>query len=87
MKLLLCVNCQDVIRLIHNEERTCLCGRVKGKYLDEINAVYSGDSAIPIGFNNSDLSCALQEQPKSGMGKRFEAFVIPQECLTFKKNG
>jgi hypothetical protein len=83
MKLVLCKNCQDVIRLI-DEERKCRCGNVSGRYLDEIHAEYSGEYAVPIGFANSTLVHAVHNQPESGIGETFEAFVIPKECPTFK---
>lgn len=85
MKLLLCKNCQDVIRLIQGETRTCKCGAVSGKYLDNLNAIYSGDEAIPIGFANSTLVEAIRNQSEEGMGKVFTAFVIPKKCYTIEK--
>jgi len=48
MKLLLCTECSDVIRLkSHNKK--CDCGKVAGRYVDEINAVYTGP-AVPKGI-------------------------------------
>jgi hypothetical protein len=85
MKLLLCKNCQDVIRLQVNIKRTCKCGNVSGIYLDDLNAIYSGDDAVPIGFANSTLVEAIRNQPEEGMGKVFTAFVIPKNCYTFEK--
>lgn len=85
MKLLLCKNCQDVIRLVQEETRTCRCGKVSGKYLDDLNAVYSGKEAVPLGFANSSLVEALRNQPEEGWGKEFTAFVIPKKCYTFEK--
>lgn len=84
MKLLLCKNCQDVIRLI-DEERKCRCGSVKGRYINEIYAEYSGEHAVPIGFANGSLVHAVHNQPETGMGEGFEAFVIPKNCPTMKK--
>lgn len=83
MKLLLCKKCQDIIRLV-DIKRTCKCGRVGGKYTDSINAVYFGDSAIPIGFASSSLVKAIHNQPIEGMGEGFIAFVIPKNCPTYK---
>jgi hypothetical protein len=84
MKLLLCKNCQDIIRLIHSK-RTCKCGNISGIYINELDAIYSGDDAVPIGFANGSLVEAMRNQPESGMGKVFTAFVIPKECETFVK--
>ena len=83
MKLIVCRECQDVVRLIQGEKRTCKCGKVGGKYLDELNAVYFGDMAVPIGFANNSLAMAIRNQPKQGMGQDFDAFVIPKVCNTF----
>lgn len=82
MKLIFCKKCQDVFRLIP-EVRFCQCGKCAGLYLDEINAVYTGKPAYPLGINNQTLVQALENQPKTGMGECFEAFVIPKECRTF----
>lgn len=84
MKLLLCKTCQDVIRLFA-EERQCKCGAVRGRYVDDVNSVYSGDSAVPLGFSNSSLVSAMHNQPNSGLGRRFDAFVIPRNCPSYNK--
>jgi len=84
MKLLLCKECQDIVRLIQEEKRVCKCGKVGGKYTDDLNAVYFGEMAIPIGFANSTLFKAVHNQPKDGMGENFTAFVIPKTCSTYE---
>ena len=83
MKLLLCKKCQDIIRLI-DVKRTCKCGKIGGRDIDDINAVYFGKMAVPIGFENGTLVKAVHNQPKNGMGKNFTAFVIPKICSTYK---
>jgi hypothetical protein len=85
MKLLLCSECQDVIRLQTERVRLCKCGKVSGVYLNDLDAIYAGDTAIPLGFANSTLVTALRNQPEEGMGYDFKAFIIPKECPTFKK--
>ncbi len=84
MKLVLCKKCWDVIKL-EKTVRTCKCGSAGGKYLNDIQAVYYGSEAIPLGFNNSSLLKALQDQPEYGAGWPFDAFVIPKECPTMEK--
>ena len=69
---------------MRHEERFCVCGKSKGKYLDDLNAEYSGP-AIPLGFYNTFFVNALKNQPKRVPGKEFEAFVIEKECPTFRK--
>ncbi len=89
MKLLFCRRCHDVFKLAR-ETRCCSCGLTKGwyrTYEDEslmLDAEYSGEYAVPIGFSNKSLTEALRNIPKSGQGFRFEAFVIPKECDTFR---
>lgn len=83
MKLVLCKECQDIVRLIEDKKRVCQCGKVGGKYVDDLNAVYFGDVAVPIGFANSTLVKAIANQPENGMGVNFTAFVIPKTCDTF----
>lgn len=82
MKLLMCKNCGDVFNLGF-KTKTCACGKTSGKYLDNINAEYSGKYAIPLGFNNFELTTAIQLQPTKGNGFEFCAFVIPEKCDTF----
>lgn len=84
MKLIICTECQDVVKG-HTEARTCKCGSSCIKYSEDgLNAVYWGP-AIPLGFANSSLRKAVLNQPADGMGERFEAFVIPKSCPTFLK--
>lgn len=85
MKLIFCMECQDVVKASTNGEwRSCQCGESSARYIDELNAEYKG-YCKPIGFNNSSLGAALQNQPKRGRGRNFEAFVIPENVRTFKK--
>jgi len=83
MKLLFCTKCCDFFSL-SLKEKTCTCKQSGGKYLDGFNAVYWGE-AIPLGISNNSFVDALQNQPKDGWGRRFEAFVIPKECEVFIK--
>jgi hypothetical protein len=84
MKLLLCLECDSIFNLDYYEKK-CNCGRVSGKYIDGVNAVYWGDSAYPLAFSNHSFENALRNQPIRGMGIRFDAFVVPKECNTFLK--
>jgi len=82
IKLIYCPHCQDIRKLTHLLT-TCQCGRSYGQYhSDELNAYYGG-IAVPLGIANSSFVDALKNQPPEGMGKRFEAFVIPKKCPTF----
>lgn len=84
MKLIICKKCKDVFNLRPGIIKECSCGQSKGMYLDNDNAEYSG-LCIPLGFENVSLIEALADRPEEGSGRRFEAFVIPRQCETFKK--
>lgn len=83
MKLLFCTQCLDIFNLTLKEKK-CSCGKSGGQYIDELNAVYWG-KCIPLGITNNSFIDAANNQPESGMGKEFTAFVIPRECDTFTK--
>lgn len=83
--MLLCKECQDVLRLTQEEKRTCKCGKVGGMYIDSLNAKYFGELAVPIGFANGSLVQAIDNQPEVGLGENFSAFVIPVNCPTYKQ--
>jgi len=85
MKLIYCCHCQDVVKLLHHE-RHCDCGRCGGHYINQLHAVYWGDTAVPLGFDNTSFGMTLEEQPKGpGPSKHFVAFVIPKSCPTMAK--
>jgi endogenous inhibitor of DNA gyrase (YacG/DUF329 family) len=90
MKLILCKECGDIIRLIKEAERHCFCGKCSGQYKkDGLHAWYKGEYAIPLGIANSTLTHAVNRQPYLGEGEdmtlEFTAFVIPMICATFEK--
>jgi len=63
MKLILCPDCNDVVRLI-DINRTCRCGNSWGWYeQDGKNGHYRG-SAIPLGFANPDILDAIRRWPE-----------------------
>lgn len=84
MKLLFCPHCKDMLAL-RKQYRTCECGKSGGKYLDNINALITGDS-IPIGIHNMSLGTAVGLQPREGWGREFVAFVIPKICPTVNRD-
>jgi len=85
MKLIFCKECTDVVRLKTSKIKYCDCGQSYGMYTDELNAWYQGP-CVPLGFANSTFLRALQNQPESGWGENFDAFVIEKDCPTFRKN-
>lgn len=83
MKLLFCKSCRDIFNL-HREMKRCKCALSAGIYLDEVYAIYAGP-CTPLGLINSEFCTALENQPKSGDGKVFTAFVIPDICPTMAR--
>lgn len=82
MKLLMCLECNDIFNL-DLSEKSCSCGRSKGIYINQQLAEYTGKSAVPLGFSNPSFIQAIKDQPNEGIGKEFTAFVIPKNCETF----
>lgn len=88
MKLLLCLKCNDVRKIASGTgaQTFCDCGRVWARYVDEINAEWNGHGFL-IGLSNPSLVQALRDQRDmgdlpDGMGRRFEAFIIPSAAPT-----
>lgn len=84
MKLLLCLKCSDIFSLRTDAERSCVCGKTKGKYIDNLNTEISGP-CMPIGFKNSSFIDSLkmqrienkhQQDPTCCPGVDFVAFFI-----------
>lgn len=83
MKLIFCPRCQDVVRLF-DHVRKCDCGLSWGHYVDPLMAEIGGD-AIPLGFDNGEMTKALNTASQvkgAGRGITFAAFVIRMPCAT-----
>lgn len=52
--------------------------------MDDLMAVYKGEQAALIAFDNNSLHAAVMSEPTK-RGARFDAFVIPIPCDTAKK--
>ena len=85
MKLLFCMACQDLFKLRQHRFKSCQCGKSKGKYLDELNAIYKGEYAVPIGIDNMSFCKSLQKLAGSQkeIGSDFKAFTINKFCKTY----
>ena len=60
MKLIACEECKDTMQLVNSYTRTCWCGAVGGKYLDDsITAVVNKD-AIVFGIDNYGFAVAKE---------------------------
>lgn len=97
MKLLLCRQCSDIVKLGY-EPRACRCGASEGRYLEDgLHAEIRGEFAMCLGFANSSFVKALHHhedmpegQPANrnrapGWGWQFEAFIIPENAPTVKR--
>jgi hypothetical protein len=75
MKLLFCKKCGDMfsLRLEHKE---CVCGKVGGRYLDELHANFYGVSAVPIGIDNSSLFARIY-----GDKDEFQDSYFGKDCV------
>ena len=82
MKLIYCPICADIVKL-RRQDTVCFWGSSGGTYLNNLDATYFG-AAVPLGIANSTFAKAIRNQPEKGLGECFEAFVISQECPTFK---
>lgn len=58
MKLLLCPNCSDIIKLTY-KKKSCECGYVKGYYEDRIHAVTNGKGYC-IAIGNGSIENAIR---------------------------
>jgi len=92
MKLLHCTACGDVRALRPGAWSVCWCGRSRGRYLDDQEAVIEGRDALALGISNSSLSAAVEREIEDweGLtrryhGHRFDAFVIPWNTRSVKR--
>ena len=83
MKLLFCPECGDVFNL-QTYLKSCHCKVTAGRYTaDGMNAMISG--GIPLGFSNVSFMLAVKNQPDTGQGVGFVAFVIPKKVRTIRQ--
>ena len=60
MKLLFCEYCHDVFKLGSDQLRSCECGRVKGRYINDREAEVS-PGAISLVISNKSLEQAIAD--------------------------
>lgn len=73
MKLLYCITCEDVFKL-DKDLRSCRCGIVKGRYIDNITAETNG-KGISLAIGNGSLQNAITDMlAQIGNGNR-ESFL------------
>jgi len=85
MKLFRCGKCKDIFNIDYHT-KSCGCGPTNGRYVENRwHAVYSGEHAIPIGFDDFAFHRAIENQPERGRGRRIDAFIMPKKCPIFTK--
>jgi hypothetical protein len=90
MKLLLCTHCQDIFKITTEEKKFCMCKRCWGQTIGNYKLstkvrVSDNQHTVVLGVSNTELRMAVIDQPATGMGKKFLAFVIPKHCNTVEK--
>lgn len=86
MKLIFCRNCQSLVKL-NMSLKYCECKKSYGRYIDDLNAEYSGP-AIPIGIANQSFLDAYYKHNALRTHKEgieFKAFFISDNCSSFKR--
>jgi len=85
MKLLICLKCNDIFNLKRFLTQ-CRCGETSGYYIDHKEAMYDGDNAVPIGFDNNSLVMGIKKWLENkDEGVEFTAFIMPQEHENLKR--
>jgi hypothetical protein len=97
VKLLLCLKCQDVQKLaMYPEAAWCSCRSSWGQYVNDLDAEFGGEHAMLLGIHNSSLAHAIRDQLRlgditegwhAGLGRKFEAFIIPESAPTVRREG
>lgn len=90
MKLLFCMNCQDVVKINTTDKRFCQCGKCWGAVLDKNNIetiggkveVSDNEYTVVLGIDNRSLKPALVNFHINRTGIDFNAFVISESCST-----
>lgn len=78
MKLILCPVCDDIVKL-HRTMTECQCKKSWGWYKDDGWHAVIGGSSVAIGVDNHTLKHAIVNQPDSGEGLFFTAWVFPKD--------
>lgn len=73
VKLLFCPDCHDVFRLFE-ESRSCRCGKISGRYLDDVNAEVS-PGAVSLAIGTGSLQVALAKRWAMGDNKLRHEYV------------
>ncbi len=78
MKLLLCLKCQDIFKLDY-EKRSCKCGEVTGRYVNEMDAETNGNG-ISLAIGTGSLERAIRNLKQLG-DKEDRRFYIDENSV------
>lgn len=94
MKLLYCPSCADAVTML-NDERACMCGACRGRYVGITKMVVSGPAVQVIAFNNLEFVPVRDRAVKATPGKpkddyhlkanEFEAWMFGPNALAVTK--
>jgi len=80
MKLLLCLECSDVIKLDVDEVRMCKCGKVKGGYNKDGLTAWVNGNGYSLAFNNHELVAAIKAYKRDLTINRHTETTYPFEA-------
>jgi len=81
VKLILCLECQDVVKIgTRGERRYCLCRKSWGLYKNDGKHAVIGGKAVPFGLDNITLARGVRNRPKDGVGPGVTAWVFPEKA-------
>ena len=69
MKLIICKNCDDVVRLIHTKWRKCECGQSGGQYNDDLMSATVGGNCEVIGIRNDWVAAGKQKRKEAELNQ------------------
>jgi len=79
MKLIHCIFCKDIYSVTY-DIKTCSCGRTKALYIDALNIIYGGDSAVCLGIDNNTLDIAEYRQVLDDYAVHIDAYLCALAC-------
>lgn len=79
MKLIFCHKCWDMVKLDQSPcVRTCKCGAVAGRYLEDGHHAVVSPEAVVIGMNNYDLILAVGNK-RTGDSQNVQTWLFPKD--------
>lgn len=89
MKLIFCLSCHWLMKLMEGPRRTCLCGRSWGRYLADGDHAEYGGRSVPVAIGNASFAAAVKAVEAGGPRRNksipFKAWVVPPTSEKFIK--